>query len=197
MNITSTDIKIAVLSYYRYKKQAISADEVGFILGRTDISVYKRGILAEIEIKTSKYDIWHGEKIKTPKHAIYRTLNFNVNGRRYTIPNYFYMCVPTELLAEAEKFVLTINEKYGILSYNESKHSYSWANDMSQMISVYKKAHILHTESHKTALNKIASRLSSHNIILQQKLKNIQQEYQKIYQELKEIKNGGRSSIST
>jgi hypothetical protein len=199
MNVTSEDIKIAVLSNYRYKKQSICADEVGFVLGNTDISVYQDGILTEIEIKTSKSDMWQGEKAKAPKHQIYKTLEFKFNGMNYPkciIPNYFYMCVPTSLLDEAKKWVLTTNEKYGILEFREAKGSGVWTPRPEDMVYVAKRPKMLHPEPSPKSLEKIARRLCSANIGLKQSLKSLRRDYNETYKELKELKNVGRQDLS-
>jgi hypothetical protein len=173
-NITADIIKIAVLSNYRYKKQMITADEVGFALGNTDISVYDDGWLTEIEIKTAKGDLWQGEKRKEEKHRIYSNPTPE-DIKKYIIPNEFFVCVPTELLEEAKKWVLTVNERYGILEYRCSKAIGYWTPRPEDMIYVAKRAKNLHAELYPLALKKIAKRLSSVNITLKEHIQTLKQ----------------------
>lgn len=191
VKVNSEIIKIALMSNFRYKKQRICADEVGFILGNTDISVYDEGSLTEVEIKTSKSDMWQGEKNKAQKHEAYRTLYRGPDGPNYRkaiIPNYFYMCVPTSLLEEAGKWVLTTNAKYGILEYKESRAFGIWTPRPEDMIYVAKRAKPLHTETYPKSLEKIARRLSSANICLRQDIRKLRQDYNEVYTELIQLR---------
>lgn len=189
MSVTSEDIKIALLSNYRYKKQSIAADEVGFMLGNTDVSVYQDGFLTEIEIKTSKSDMWQGEKAKKEKHDFYQNPTPDVT-KKYHIPHYFFMCVPTFLLDEAKKWVLTTNEKYGILEFRGSKTGGIWIPRPEDLIYVAKRAKLIHQEPCPKSLERIARRLSSANITLKSRLKSLSRDYNEAYKELRELKNG-------
>ena len=173
MKITSDEIKIALLSYYRFKNQQISADEVGFMLGNTDISsLRKDDLLIEVEIKISKSDLWQGEAAKKQKHNIYKEPN-NVQLESYFIPNYFFICVPTSLLDTAKEWVLTNNEKYGILEYKVGTLESSIFYKPEDHIYINKRAKPLHLISQPKVIDKIARRLSSVNINLKKDKKEI------------------------
>lgn len=182
----SEDIKIAVLSYYRYKHQQIAADEVGFMLGNTDVSSLRPdGWLVEIEIKVSKSDLWQGEKRKGNKHKIYLNPT-DIQLEDYIIPNQFYLCVPRSLLETAEKWVLTNNEKYGILEYIDGETV--WFSKPEDKIRIWKRAKVLHKEIHSTkALDKIARRLSSANINLKTNLQKVIKQNKELSCQKKEI----------
>jgi len=190
--VNSGLIKIALLSNYRYKKQQIAADEVGFTLGISDISAYSEsGLLTEIEIKTSKSDLWQGEKAKADKHQIYRTLEMSFKGLKYPkciIPNYFFICVPTALLDEAKKWVLTTNEKYGIIEFQDVKATNYWIPRPEDTVYTTRRAKLLHSEPCLKALPIIGRRLSSETICLKSSLREIQKSYKSLSDEFFALK---------
>ncbi len=106
-------IKTALMSYFRFKRQWVCGTEVRVgIIGETaDVMVDTGTEIREIEIKTSKQDLWQGEKRKR-KHYWYAK-----EGRDKGV-NSFYICVPTELLDEAKKWVEETNPKYGIIEFD-------------------------------------------------------------------------------
>lgn len=158
--ITSGEIKIAVLSNYRFKKQQISADEVGFWLGDTDVSALGDGLLTEIEIKVSKSDLFQGEKKKAHKHKIYKECE-PLTVKRCLVPNYFWICVPTALVDDAKKWVEENNPNYGVYEYKGQLN-----RKPEDQVYVSRRAKLLHSEKHGNVLRKIAKRLSSANITL-------------------------------
>ena len=170
--ISSSILKIAVLSKYRYKLQQIAADEVDMFYGNTDISVWDSNVLTEIEIKTSKSDLVHGEAKKKEKHDHYKSPTDRDLQHKY-IPNYFYVCVPTTLLPDAKSWVKSINKNYGILEYRASKEQGVWKCRPEDMIYISKRAKPLVQCEHTWALKKLARRLSSVNITLKTKLQDI------------------------
>lgn len=105
-------IKTALLSYFRFKRQWICATEAhcGICGELADVMVDTGKEIREIEVKCSKQDLWQGEK-KKAKHKWY-----NIGHR--DIPNSYYICVPTELIDEAKKWVETTNNKYGIIEFH-------------------------------------------------------------------------------
>jgi hypothetical protein len=105
-------IKTALMAYYRFRRQWICGTEVHCgISGETaDVMVDTGTEIREVEVKCSKSDLWTGEKRKR-KHYWYAKEN------RDKGINYFYICVPTELLDEAKKWVQKINPKYGIIEF--------------------------------------------------------------------------------
>ena len=199
MAVSSCEIKIALLSYFRFKKQHVCADEVGFALGNTDVSVFDEGFVTEIEIKTSKSDLWQGEKRKASKHAIYKNPTPD-DLKKYVIPNQFFVCVPTELLNTAKEWVLTTYEKYGILEWKGSKAAGIWTPRPEDMIYVHKRAKNLHDEKHPKALERIARRLSSVNISLKSHVQTLIRSNNDAYKEirkLKELENGRGKDVPT
>ena len=103
--ITSLDIKIALMEYFRFKRQFICAEEV-FCQGMADILVDTGSSIIEVEVKISKSDLIHGEA-KKPKH----------NRISKYSPNLFYVCVPTDLIQIGKEWVNKVNKKYGIIEY--------------------------------------------------------------------------------
>jgi hypothetical protein len=104
-------IKTALMSYYRFKRQMICVDEAYCNSGLSDVLVESKNGFYDIEVKINKYDLWKGEATKK-KH-----LN---NIKTYLQTNYFCICVPTELLEEAKKWVEQTNPKYGILEFDSA-----------------------------------------------------------------------------
>ena len=108
---TSLHLKTALLSYFRYKRQWLAGEEVD----DCDVLVIdKKGLVYDIEVKISKSDLWQGEA-KKRKHKDYLTPGVS---RFIRYPNYFYICVPSELIEEALKWVEVNNPKYGVIEFN-------------------------------------------------------------------------------
>ena len=150
--MTSLEIKHALLSYYRFKRQCICASEC---MNNDVMVIIKNGFTIDIEIKINKYDLWKGEAKKT-KHRIYKDFT-NPYTKYYDRPNRFYICVPEELKEEAIKWVETINKKYGIiLCIKRSYYPYS--------IYTLKRAAILHNKPNKYLKERIMMRVCSENI---------------------------------
>jgi hypothetical protein len=104
-------IKTALMAYYRFRRQWICGTEVHCgIAGETaDVMVDTGTEIREVEVKCSKSDLWTGEAKKS-KHKWYMVGHKN-------IPNSFYICVPTNLIEEAQKWVQEINSSYGIIEF--------------------------------------------------------------------------------
>lgn len=107
--MNSYDMAYAIMAYYRYTRGFICASECM----NADILVYtNKNEWHEIEIKTSKSDMWRGEARK-PKHRLMRD---DPDNKYYgLVPHKFYMAVPTGLVEEAKKWVVATNSKYGII----------------------------------------------------------------------------------
>lgn len=105
MKITSLDIKIALMDYFRFKRQFVCAEEV-FCQGMADILVDTGSSIIEVEVKISKSDLINGEAKKSKHKRI----------SKYS-PNLFYVCVPTDLIPTAKEWVDVVNKKYGIIEY--------------------------------------------------------------------------------
>ena len=145
--MNSLEIKHALLSYYRFKRQCICASECM----NNDIMVITNKGTIEVEVKVNKYDLWKGEA-KKYKHKLYANQLFNTKS-----PNRFYICVPEELKDEAIKWVEAINKKYGIFLCK--KRSYYPYN-----IYTLKRAIILHNKPNEYLKERIMKRVCSENI---------------------------------
>lgn len=150
--MNSIEIKHAVLSYFRFKRQWICASECL----DNDIMVITNKDIIEVEIKVNKYDLWRGEARKI-KHQYYE--NYGKAGwyRDPNTPNRFYICVPTELNEEAIKWVEKTNNDYGIiLCKNYGRYPLD--------VIIGKHARKLHSDFHKNLKKKIMMRVCSENI---------------------------------
>ncbi len=112
--MTSTEIKHALMYYFRFKRQWLCASEC---LNNDVMAITNKDII-DVEIKISKYDLWKGEAKKS-KHNLYKIMpefykTFHANR--------FYICVPLELEEEAKKWVAETNKKYGIIIYHPDMH---------------------------------------------------------------------------
>ena len=152
--MTSLQIKHALLSYFRFKRQYICASEC---MDNDVMVITNKGII-EVEVKVNKYDLWKGEAKKT-KHKSYTNL-LNSN-----IPNRFYICVSEELKEEAIKWVESVNKKYGIILC--SKRSY-----FPYLTSIIKRAMPLHNKPSEYLKKRIMMRVCSENINLIGRLLN-------------------------
>lgn len=161
--ITSMDLKTALLSYYRYKHQHVCSDEVGLSIGNADILVDTGNLLIEVEVKTSRSDLFQGEKRKGDKHKLMLNPSEEVL-KKYIIPNQFYIAVPTELLPSAHEWVNKINPNYGIIECKTKIMMLERPNqrDFLSMVRIEKRGKMLHSEPiSKRATELIGRRLSS------------------------------------
>lgn len=117
-NISSTDIKYALMFYFRYKRQWICADEVhsnGFL---ADIFVDTNKYTMEVEVKISKSDLILGEaKKRTGWRNTGKLKHQEWNIKR---ANKFSLCVPEYLEDDAIKWIDTTNSKYGLYIYKNA-----------------------------------------------------------------------------
>jgi len=147
----SLEIKYALLSYFRFKRQWLCATEVCL----SDVLVIAGNQIIEVEVKVNKYDLWKGEakklKHKPPVGLPPWWLNHN--------PNKFYICVPEELLEEAKKWVSETNNKYGIILYVH-RHK----------VQIIKKAQKLHNNYSLHLEESLMKRVCSENIGLIEKI---------------------------
>lgn len=154
--ITSLHLKTALMAYWRFKKQSLCCDEVGFAGGNSDILVDTGKEIIDIEVKISKSDL--KADIKKPKHEA----NKNQLSQYISVPNKFYICVPTCLVEEAKKWTEEVNPNYGVLEFSEVKYeSYKeYPRYYDKMIRVVKKAKLL-KEDYKSKKEEISFRLCS------------------------------------
>lgn len=161
--ITSLHLKTACLAYYRFKKQSLCATEVPIGKGIGDVVINFKGALIEVEIKTSISDLQHDKK-KITKHEAYK----NGFGIYMTVPNLYYLCVPTDLLENAKEFIKDINPNYGLLEFNIEKYNElkSYNRCWSNFIRVNKQAKHLKETITTNYSEPIISRLGSEVINL-------------------------------
>ncbi len=155
INISSLHLKTALLYYYRFKRGYLCSDEVYSSYGqKADILVDTGKAIYEIEIKLNKADLYK-EKKKT-KHK--------PDNTRYTV-NKFSLCVPTELVESAKKWIKEVNPKYGLIEFNtqyytERKARYN-ITQWDQCLRFIKKSSNLNKGYNKNLRNKIIKRLPS------------------------------------
>lgn len=106
MKITSYNIKYALMSYFRFKRQWNCADEVINGCSVSDVLVDTGKYTMDVEIKISKNDLINGEKKKNKHHQWYNNLT-----------NKFALCVPVELEHTALEWINSTNKKYGLYVY--------------------------------------------------------------------------------
>jgi hypothetical protein len=158
--VTSFEIKNALMYYYRFKRQMVCADEVGIGWGEiADVVVDTEKDIVEIEVKTSKSDLFTGESRKK-KHKV-------LNDKR--LVNRFFICVPSSLLEDAKVWVEQTNPKYGIIEYIEDKHY-----RLDSKVFIHKKALPLHERYSGKMKERILFRLCSALIMhrIGQKVRN-------------------------
>lgn len=177
--ISSTHIKAALLSYWRFKRQFNCVDEVSVCYTSMDIAIDTGGFLFEVEVKISKSDLIQGEKRKD-KHKRYFSIDDGIISHKHQyIPNQFYICVPTILVSDTKEWIEKVNPKYGILEYRDIGRG-GWED----MIKVTKKAKFLHENPITTHQKfEITHRLSSARCGTMQTLANqyrepVQEDYE-------------------
>ena len=156
--IDANYMKIAVQSFFRYKKQyKLTCTEYCY----KDVVAFKGSDFIEVEVKISKSDL--KADLHKPKHKKY------VKGsetQKANYPNEFYYAFPKELYQDEEvkEIVEKLNPKYGIIIV---KDIYD--------VMIVKFATKLHDIKFRTTLkDDVIARLTSENINLRQKLYNIQ-----------------------
>jgi len=99
-------IKTVLMEYWRFTRQCLCADEVGYGMNLADVIVLtKSNYIHEIEIKCAKGDLC-GLELKKKKHL-------DMTKKWY--PHYFSFAVPTELIEDALKIIEQLNPKYGLI----------------------------------------------------------------------------------
>jgi hypothetical protein len=102
--MNSKDIKLALMWYFRFKRQWLCATECR----QWDVVAFTDKHIIEVEVKVNKYDLWKGEA-KKDKHTVYKNAPDNMT------PNKYYVGVTKDLLEEAIKWTDQTNYKYGII----------------------------------------------------------------------------------
>lgn len=111
--VTAFDLKVALLGYFRFKRQCVCVDEFH---GADIIADTGREII-EVEVKVTRCDLIKGEMRKARKHQAYKT------GRRFALlrPNKFLFCVPERLVDVALAWSAELDPRYGVIGFDEQK----------------------------------------------------------------------------
>lgn len=147
MKINSYNIRTILLNYYRFQRQHPCVGEV-YTDSReiADVLVMTKKHMIEIEIKVDKYDLTIKES-KKKKHC-------KLDKDR--VVNKFFICVPTELIEDAKKWIIKTNHKYGLIEI----HTYKENMDLNS-INFVKNAKVLQPNYPKFLEKKMLYRLSS------------------------------------
>ena len=156
--VTSFELKLALLDYFRFERQWIAVDE----FRGADVIADTGTKVIEVETKITKNDLTNGEKYKVLKHLAYS------NGKPYRRchPNEYYFCVPWSLVNVAHEVVEAMNPKYGIIIFDSERlladigRGYCHKK-LSKYLCVVRKAKKLHTGYPKGQQRLIAKRASS------------------------------------
>lgn len=162
MSVGSFTLKTSLLYYYRFKRGYSVVDECYSNFGEiADVLVDTKKHHYEIEIKITKSDI-RAEK-KKAKHKDYEEgykLKQKLMGA-----NKFYLCVPSELIPYAEKWIQEVNPKYGLIEFNterfDSDRNKNRAYYWNEYIHIRKNASMLHNNYNKHLTRNMIKRLSS------------------------------------
>lgn len=116
--INSYHLKVALMHYYRYRRQFVCCDEVTSFGGEiADILVDTGKYFIEVEIKTSKSDLRaEKNKAKHKKNELGQT-----SLERGKCCNCFYLCVPSKMADYAENWIKEVNPKYGLILFNSNR----------------------------------------------------------------------------
>lgn len=137
--ITSKQIKCALMHYFRIKRGMVTGAEISVSEGRVaDILADNESNVYEVEVKISKTDLNQDFKNKSDKHHIHKN---NIDCKYKCKPNYFYICVPSELIGYTLPFIEKFHPQYGVIEYVD----YSWWPDR---IRIKKRAKRLHKKYH-------------------------------------------------
>jgi hypothetical protein len=150
--VKSIHIKHALMTYFRFERQMLCATEYR----NADVFVLDGEIGIEIEVKISKSDLWNGEK-KKGKH---RDGGAVWGSMWCQLPNKFYICVPSILVDEAERWAEETNPRYGVIKYCHDDPDYR-----GRAIEILKSAKMLHDKK-QDSYHDLAMRVCSENIRL-------------------------------
>jgi len=156
--VTSFELKLGLLDYFRFERQWVAVDE----FSGADVICDTGTKVIEVEVKVTGNDLKNGEKYKVLKHNSYS------QGKRHRRchPNEFYFCVPYSLVDDANKVVEALNPKYGIIAFDEKRllgdlsRGYRHTR-LSQYLNVVSRARKLHTGYSKKQQWLIAKRATS------------------------------------
>lgn len=148
--ITSFDLKLALLEYFRFTRQWICVDECL----HADIIADTGKQIIEVEVKISKYDLLRGEEKKKWKHD-----NYGRNLYGPFVPNKYYFCVLVSLQEIAIRHAHHLNPRYGVIVFDPEQRN----------LLIVKSARTLHDKYNEKHRHQIAKRASCKLITLMQK----------------------------
>jgi len=166
--VSSFDLKLALLQYYRFKRQWVCVDEFDGM----DVVADTGKHIIEVEVKVSRQDLLRGESNKKWKHDNYKQLH-HVNY----IPNKYYFCVPCCLEKDALKYAHELNPKYGVIVFdNLSFEDYIYRTGLlprhEDSLKTVRVAHVLHGNYKQKNSWLIAKRASSKLITMMENIYN-------------------------
>ena len=157
--ITSSDLKLALMHYYRFNYGYVCAEEAI----NADVLVDTGKEIIEVEVKIGKGDLIEGEKAKALKHITY----IQERSYRRCFPNKFLFCVPTELVNEAVVWANKLNVNYGVIEFDSrgfqravEMNKLSWANN-NCYLTIRKSAKKLHDKYDEKTRFLLARRATS------------------------------------
>ena len=156
--VTSFELKLGLLDYFRFERQWVAVDE----FRGADVICDTGSKVIEVETKIAKNDLCNGEKYKVLKHRAYG----QGRGYRRCHPNEYYFCVPWPLVDATHEVVESLNPKYGIIIFDTVRllgdigRGYCHAK-LSQYICVVRRARKLHAGYDRKQQQLIAKRATS------------------------------------
>lgn len=162
--VTSFELKLALLEYYRFGSQCVAVDE----FNGADVIADTGKEIIEIEVKINRSDLIHGE-LRKLKHHSYRA------GRPYARchPNKYLFCVPMNLVTTAVEVVANLNPKYGIIAFDTEAfeahvENHAFIPVLRNYLCMMKRAQKLHTNYDVRQTRLVAKRASAKLITLLQ-----------------------------
>jgi hypothetical protein len=147
-------IKAALLDFYIFQRSAtLVCTELWDGFSIADVIVLLKNKVLEIEIKTSiadlkndlkkgkrtsKYELIDGLYRETNKRLVTKHSIISDGNNYYYTPNKFYFCIPTSLKDKTLEFIQTLNSKYGLIVFDETK-------SIKECLTFIKRATDLHT----------------------------------------------------
>lgn len=164
--VTAIDLKLAVLEYYRFRRQYICVDECH----GADVIADNGKEIIEIEVKITKSDLINGERKKLYKHKRYK----QGRGKWGCFPNKFLFCVPEKLVDDALCLAHEINEKYGVIAFDADRFvkriEDGFLSEHGAHLRIVKSARRLHENYSQGTQREIARRASASLITVKQSL---------------------------
>lgn len=159
--VTAFDLKLALLQYFRFKRQWVCVDE----FQGADIIVDTGKEIIEVEVKITRNDLINGERKKVRKHQLYKL------GQSYQLyhPNKFMFCVPEKLVDIALGWANELNEKYGVIGFDverfEKRVKENWGIWHCENLRYARSAKKLH-DNYNSKLRWAITRRASAKIVL-------------------------------